>query len=203
MLLLSFCAPKETSQEGPVDLDFIARGDSLLQSEVDMALINAPAEHESLSWQDGRAPAETEPLSVEDGGAPAETESSSVEDEKEEEKNIPSIIALNAQTMPVSEPHAGSPGGIIADTLRVFQCETSHAKSQDSFFLYVLNYRIHTLGAHPLCEVIRVTNIKKVLAYAHYQRKHCDNYTSKFIDDLEQHQCTQIITLMPANENEI
>ena len=120
----------------------------------------------------------------------------------EEKKIPPAIVALNAQTLPVSEPHEGSPGGIIADTLRIFQCEKPNAKGQDSFFLHVLNYRIHTLGSHPLCEVIQVTEIKKILAYANYQRNHCDNYTSKFIDELTQHQCTQIITLVPAREIE-
>ena len=170
LIFLLSCAPKENPEKGPVDLDFLAKGTSLLQSNVDMTVISNSAE--------------PEPPPV------------------EEEKIPPAIVALNAQTMPVSEPHEGSPGGIIADTLRIFQCEKPNAKGQDNFFLHVLNYRIHTLGAHPLCEVIQVTEIKKILAYANYQRDHCDNYTSKFINELTQHQCTQIITLMPASETE-
>ena len=111
-------------------------------------------------------------------------------------------VALDAQTLPVSQPHSGSPGGNIADTLKIFQCEKLNAKGQDNFFLHILNYRIHQLGVHPLCEVIQVKNlpeeaVKEVLAYAYYQRSYCDTYTSEFIDKLEPYQCVQIITLAP------
>ena len=113
----------------------------------------------------------------------------------------PPAITLIAQTLPVSEPHAGSPGGVIADTLRVFQCDKLNADGQERFSLHVLNYRIHNLGTHPLCEVMQVTDTKKVLAYANYQREFCDTYTSKFIKEIEQYQCNQIIHLIPASES--
>lgn len=113
----------------------------------------------------------------------------------------PSTITLIAQTLPVSEPHAGSPGGVIADTLRIFQCDKIDANSQERFSLHVINYRIHTLGVHPLCEVMQVADVKKILAYAKYQREFCDTYTSKFIKEMEQYQCTQIINLVPSGES--
>lgn len=171
---LSFCAPKENPEKGPVDLDSLANPNNLIQSNVDMKAI----------------------------GESAEQVTSVGDIEDEEEKTAPSIVALHAQTLPVSEPHDGSPGGVIADTLQIFQCENSNAKGQDSFFLHILNYRIHTLGSHPLCEVIQVQDVKKVIAYANYQRQYCDYYTSNFIDELAQHQCTQIIKLVPAQEEE-
>ncbi|MDE0151019.1 MAG: hypothetical protein OXK80_00785 [Bdellovibrionales bacterium] len=172
LFLLPFCAPKENPQKGPVDLDSLANPDSLLQSTVDMTGISESAIKEA----------------------------SAENTEEEEDKTAPSIIALHAQTLPVSEPHEGSPGGVIADTLQIFQCEDANAKGQDNFFLHILNYRIHTLGSHPLCEVIQVQDVKKVIAYANYQRQYCDDYTSNFIDELTQHQCTQIIKLVPAQE---
>ena len=171
-MLLSACAPKETPPYGALDLDSL-KSQERFQSNVDMALIES---------------SQPKPSSADD--PPPEAANTSP----------PSKPTLSATTLPASEPHKDSPGGIIADNLQVFQCEKSNAESQERFFLHILNYRIHTLGSHPLCEVIQVTDIKKILAYAHYQRDYCDTYTSNFIKKLTQYQCTHIITLMPSDE---
>lgn len=165
------CAPKETPQIDSVDLDELSQRTEPPQSTVDIALL-----------------------------ANTQTPEASENNLEEEERTAPAKVILTTETMPVSKPHSGSPGGVIADTLQVFQCEKNNAESQNSFFLHVLNYRIHKLGAHPLCEVIQVTDIKKVLAHANYQREFCDTYTSNFINQQEQHQCVSIITLRPSEE---
>ncbi len=181
MLLIFSCSlPKETlRQDNNVDLESL----NSAQSDVDMALLGGPSEKKKSSVQERTPNEEQEPP----------------------QREAPPKVVLNAQTLPVSEPHSGSPGGSIADTLKVFQCENLNAEGQDNFFLHVLNYRIHQLGVHPLCEVIQVKNLQKedtakeILAYAHYQRSYCDAYTSQFIDELDQHQCVQIITLTPMS----
>ncbi len=176
--LLFSCAPKELpQQESVVDLESLGA----TQPDVDMALFDDPPEKNSKSPQQ--------------------------QNPSNEKREAPPTVVLNAQTLPISEPHASSPGGVIADTLRIFQCENLNAQGQDNFFLlHVLNYRIHKLGAHPLCEVIQVTDLQKeeitkeILTHAHYQRDYCDTYTSEFINELKQHQCVQVITLMPSDK---
>ena len=132
-LLLSSCAPKETPYQGPVDLDSITIEGNSPQPHVDMTLMSTLEKSKSSE--------------------------STQQNNSDEEREAPPTVILNAQTMPISEPHTDSPGGVIADTLRIFQCENLNAQGQDNFFLHVLNYRIHTLGAHPLCEVIQVTDL--------------------------------------------
>ena len=185
--LLSSCSPPNGRlPQDVVDLDSLA-SERKIPSDANRTSIKDPAEPSPPS-NDLESPVNS--LTNVDKVSPPSNE---------QPAPLPSTITLIAHTLPVSEPHAGSPGGVIADTLRVFQCDKLDADGQERFSLHILNYRIHTLGTHPICEVMQVTDVRKILAYANYQRDFCDAYTSKFIKKKEQYQCTQIINLIPSS----
>ena len=203
-LLFSCSPPKDSLHQDVVDLDSLA-SEEKPQSDADKTLVEDSAEPQLSSNDLEDSPLAPSPPSndLESPAVNSLADANMVPPSSSDPPvPLPSTITLIAQTLPVSEPHRGSPGGIIADTLRIFQCNKLDADSQERFFLHVLNYRIHTLGTHPLCEVMQVTDVKKILTYANYQRKHCDEYTSDFIKEKEQYQCTQIINLIPASESE-
>ena len=114
-----------------------------------------------------------------------------------EESDLEESVSINSKSLPVSLPHRGSPGGLIADSLSVFQC----ASDKKYFTLHLLNYRVPTLGSHPICEILYVEeNTVTIKAYAHYQRVFCNQYVERYISQ-EDNNCVSIVKLSPYMES--
>lgn len=115
----------------------------------------------------------------------------------------PNDIALTASSLPISKPHRGSPGGLIANSFKAFLCRAKNKDQEEDFTLYILDYRVNTLGTHPLCEVSLINSSQtispdssgEIIAYAKYQRNYCDNFTTKYISEKKEHDCVSVVTL--------
>ena len=109
-------------------------------------------------------------------------------------------FTLQASTMPVSQPHKGSPGGLTASTLKIFQCRTAK-QDLKNFSINILGYRVNQLGSHPLCEILKNNSSGEgvVVAYAKYERRFCDNYTVKYMEEIKnEYECEAVIHLQPG-----
>ena len=111
-------------------------------------------------------------------------------------------FTIQAAALPVSQPHKGSPGGLTASTLKIFQCRTAK-KDLQNFSINILGYRVNELGVHPLCEISKnhPNGEGIVMAYAKYERRFCDSYVVKYMEEIkdkDNYECEAVIHLQPS-----
>ena len=108
-------------------------------------------------------------------------------------------MQLNALSLPISRPHRGSPGGLTANSLKTYQCRSK--ENQSGFIIHILDYRVSSIGSHPLCEVslVRKDQSSEIIAYAKYQRQYCDQFTTQYIEEKkESFECLAVVDLGPV-----
>ena len=177
------------------------------QAQTHLALAEAPEEPKKEAVFLGQSKTPFEKEGLEHSSPPSTLEDilaaglfTDPAQQKQTQSPLGRNIAFNASSMPVSKPHSGSPGGVTAVSLKTFQCRALN-KQQD-FILHIYDYRINTLGQHPLCEVAlsQTENIYEVIAYAQYQRKYCDDFVHTYIENKKtEYDCVAVVSIEPPN----